>query len=261
MTTHDAAWPDGTPCWVDLVVDDLAKARHFYASLFGWDIEQAGPEHGGYASCTKDGRSVAGLQPRMSPAQPDVWTTYLATSDLDATAAAVTRHGGRLLSGPMDIAEAGRMALAVDPGGAPVAFWQAGAHTGFGLTDEPGSVTWSENMSRAWTHNRAFYTAVCGWEYDDISGGDFQYAVFKVGGAMAGGIGQIGPDLPAEVPPAWTTYFKVEDTDAAAREVERLGGRVTAPAWDSEFGRMAAVTDDQGAAFTLMSDVVPTVTP
>src|ERR1039457_703014 len=38
MVTRDTAWPSGTPCWVDLGVDDIAKAGTFYAGLFGWEI-------------------------------------------------------------------------------------------------------------------------------------------------------------------------------------------------------------------------------
>jgi hypothetical protein len=33
-----------------------------------------------------------------------------------------------------------------------------------------------------------------------------------------------------------------------------MGGSVDRPAWDTEFGRMAAVADDQGAHFMLMAD-------
>lgn len=43
------------------------------------------------------------------------------------------------------------------------------------------------------------------------------------------------------------------DTDAAVDKAAELGGSVIAPAWDSPYGRMAVVTDDQGATFALMS--------
>ena len=62
MTTRDENWPDGTPCWVDVSVDEVEKANTFYTALFGWDVEVAGPEYGGYGSCRKDGR--------RSPASP-----------------------------------------------------------------------------------------------------------------------------------------------------------------------------------------------
>lgn len=30
MTTRNSNWPEGTPCWVDLGVDDFDKAKAFY---------------------------------------------------------------------------------------------------------------------------------------------------------------------------------------------------------------------------------------
>ena len=35
MATRDTAWPAGTPCWIDLAVDDIMRASNFYTSLFG----------------------------------------------------------------------------------------------------------------------------------------------------------------------------------------------------------------------------------
>ena len=254
MTTRDTNWPEGTPCWVDLGVDDIARARAFYGGLFGWEVDEGEEAFGGYASCRKDGQTVAGLMPKMDPNQPSVWTTYLATEDIDATMAKVREAGGQVVAEPMDVGDLGRMAMAVDPGGAFVGFWQGRAHTGFGLANEPGSVTWNENFTRAWKQNQGFYTSVCGWDYDDLSGPGFEYATFKVDGRVAGGIGQLGADMAPEVPPHWETYFKVADTDVAVAEVQRLGGKAIREAWDTPFGRMAAVTDDQGVPFMVMAD-------
>jgi predicted enzyme related to lactoylglutathione lyase len=254
MTTRDENWPAGTPCWVDVAVDDVDKARAFYSALFGWEIEPGAEEFGGYANCRRDGHLVAGLTPKMSADQPSVWTTYLATDDIDATMAKVREAGGQVVAEPMDVADLGRMAVAVDPGGAFVGFWQGRSHTGYTLANEPGSVTWNENFSRAWKQNQGFYASVFGWDYDDMSSEGFEYATFKVDDHIAGGIGQFTGDMPEEVPPQWRTYFKVADTDAAVAEVERLGGTAIQPAWDTEFGRMAAVTDDQGVPFMLMAD-------
>ncbi len=82
MVTRDTAWPAGTPCWVDLGVDDIARASTFYTSLFGWDIQAGPPEAGGYAMCLKDDRAVAGIGPKQGPpGTPAAWTTYLASDD------------------------------------------------------------------------------------------------------------------------------------------------------------------------------------
>lgn len=86
------------------------------------------------------------------------------------------------------------------------------------------------------------------------AGPDFEYAAFKGGGQIAGGIGRLGPDVPEEVPYHWETYFKVVDTDDAVADLLRLGGTATRQPWDTPFGRMAAVTDDQGVPFMVMAD-------
>ena len=67
MVTRDTAWPAGTPCWVDLGVDDVARAGTFYSRLFGWDIQAGPPEAGGYTMCLKDGHPVAGIAPKQGP--------------------------------------------------------------------------------------------------------------------------------------------------------------------------------------------------
>lgn len=255
MTTRDTNWPEGTPCWVDLAVDDLVKARAFYSSLFGWEIEEGSAEHGGYANCLKDGRKVAGMAPKEDPAQPTSWTTYLASDDVDVTLAKVREAGGQVLMDGTDVPGVGRFAIIADPGGAVTGLWQGGSHTGFQLANEPGSVTWDEHFTRAWKQCQDFYAAVVGWSYDDMSAEGFEYAVFKVAGEMAGGIGQIAPPMPDDLPPHWATYFKVADTDATVADLKRLGGSVAREPWDTEFGRMAAVEDDQGAFFMVMSDV------
>ena len=253
MVTRDTAWPAGTPCWVDLGVDNVEKAMAFYRGLFGWDIQPGPPEAGGYAMCLLGGRPAAGLGPKMGPAEmPSTWTTYLAADSLDDTAAKVTAAGGQLMMGPMDVMDVGRMAIAADPAGAAFGIWQARAHTGAGIANEPGSLCWNENMSRDFDGNKAFYRAVFGYDYDDMSGDGFSYATLKLGDAIVGGIGGLPADVPAGVPAHWSTYFAVADTDAALGTVAGLGGSVVRPAWDSPYGRMATVADDQGAQFSLI---------
>ena len=56
MVTRDTRWPAGTPCWVDVSVDDVPKAIAFYQALFGWDIQVGGPEVGGYSIAHLDNR-------------------------------------------------------------------------------------------------------------------------------------------------------------------------------------------------------------
>jgi uncharacterized protein len=254
MVTRDTAWPPGTPCWVDLGVDDMAKAGAFYGGLFSWNVAVGPPEAGGYAMCEVAGQPVAGIGPKMGPAEmPSVWTTYLATDDADETARKITAAGGQLVMEPFDVMDVGRMAIAADPGGAIFGLWQARTHTGFRLANEPGAVVWNENMSNDFEGNKTFYHSVFGYDYGDMSSDEFKYATLDLGGRPVGGIGAIGPDAPAGHPAHWSAYFGVQDTDAAAAKAANLGGRVIQPAWDTPYGRMAVLADNQNAVFSGMS--------
>ncbi|HEX9516175.1 MAG TPA: VOC family protein [Streptosporangiaceae bacterium] len=253
MVQRDTPWPAGTPCWVDLGTDDVARATSFYSTLFGWDTQVGPPETGGYVMCEVQGRPVAGIGPKMGPAEvPTAWTTYLASDDADATTSKVTAAGGSVLADPFDITDVGRMSVAADPGGAVFGIWQSRAHSGMQLANVPGAVCWNENMSRGFDANKAFYQAVFGYDYDDMSGDDFHYATFRTTGDPMGGIGDLAM-APAETPAHWMTYFGVEDADQASDVVTKLGGSVMRPAWDTPYGRMAIMTDDQGAAFAIMA--------
>src|ERR1022692_1266805 len=254
MVLRDTPWPAGTPCWVDLGTDDPAKAKAFYSALFGWDTQDGPPEAGGYVMCEIDGKPVAGLGPKMGPAEvPSTWTTYLATDEADATAAKIPAAGGQLLAEPFDVMDVGRMAVAADPGGAVFGIWQASTHTGMQVANAPGAVCWNENMSRDFDGNKAFYHAVFDYGYDDMSSPEMSYATFKTTGNPLGGIGDLAGMAPSETPSHWMTYFGVGDTDSATESVTKLGGSVMRPAWDTPYGRMAIVADDQGAVFAVMS--------
>ncbi len=117
------AYEPGRPCWVDLATSDPAAARSFYTELFGWDAEvDPRPEAGGHAQFTPDGHSVAGVGPVFAEGASPSWTTYIATADADATVAVVTANGGTVHQPPMDILDAGRMAVFSGPDGAIAGF-------------------------------------------------------------------------------------------------------------------------------------------
>ena len=254
MVTRDTAWPDGTPCWADLGTTDIPRAISFYARQFGWDIVMGAPEMGGYSSARLDGRPAVGIGPVMGPPGTlAAWTTYLATSDADVTADKIKGAGGQLLTDVMDVMDLGRMAIATDITGAVFGIWQAGTHTGLNVANVPGAVTWNEQMSNDFEGAKAFYAAVFGYEFGDMSSDGFSYATLLIDGREVGGIGAFpGPDGAGQHP-SWSTYFGTTDTDQAVAAVTAGGGHVIRPASDSPYGRMAVVSDDQGAVFSLIA--------
>src|SRR5262245_54307042 len=125
MSIRTTPWEPGTPCWVDLGTPDVTASHAFYSAVLGWQFIDQGPDFGHYTFCTRDEHPTAGIAPAMSPEQPTVWTTYLAVENADKTAELITANGGTIVVAPMDVAEQGRMAIAVDPTGAGFGLWQA----------------------------------------------------------------------------------------------------------------------------------------
>jgi predicted enzyme related to lactoylglutathione lyase len=154
----------------------------------------------------------------------------------------------------MDVAAEGRMAIAADPTGAVFGVWQAGNHFGTALVNEPGAISWNELATRDVDAARRFYSAVFGYEWEDMDTGEGgpRYATFAVGGRAVGGALQMNDSWPAGVPAHWMPYFVVADTDQAAATVQRLGGTVNTPPMDSPYGRFAVVADPQGGVFSII---------
>ncbi|HEY7595585.1 MAG TPA: VOC family protein [Actinophytocola sp.] len=247
MVIRDVAWPEGTPCWIDLAVADVEQAIEFYADLFGWEAEVGDPETGGYAMCTVDGHAVAGIGRKASRDQPALWTSYLAADDVDKIAGRIADAGGRVLTEPFDVADHGRMAIAADPLGATFGVWQAGRQVGTELANVPSALVWNEQVSGDLEGAKHFYATVFGYTYDDVEVGP--YAMVKVGDRVVGGLGVLGPEAPAGAPSHWRAYFAVAETDAAVARIAELGGRVLYPPTDTPYGRLASAADDQGAMF------------
>jgi uncharacterized protein len=247
-------YEDGVPSWVDLGTSDVDAAAKFYGELFGWEAPELPPEAGGYRVCTLRGRPVAGLGRQMNPGPP-VWATYVNTADADGVAARFTSNGGQILAPPMDVMDAGRMAVCADPSGAVISLWQPNNHQGAGLVNEPGTYGWSELMATDVDGALAFYPAVFGWGVSKMPAGDapLQYAEWKVGDRSVGGLLPKPDTIPAEVPAFWGVYFVVADADQAVEDVLRLGGKIVMPATDIEPGRFAVVSDPTGAMFNVMA--------
>ncbi|GGC78580.1 glyoxalase [Tersicoccus solisilvae] len=253
MSAHPEKWPAGTPCWVDIMVPDLGRSQTFYRAVLGWEYTESVAEFGGYCNAMADGRVVAGLSPMMEGmgGAPTVWTTYLATDDIDATAAAVTANGGQVTAAPMQIPEMGSMAVFVDPTGASFGVWQSGSHTGFDAVDEPGTIAWNDVMSTDDGAARRFYQAVFGFTYEDLDMGGMRYAMFSVDGGErpAGGIGE-GAGAGGS---AWNVAFMVADVDDAVGTIAEAGGTVTDQPSDFEFGRILSAAGPDGERFQLVS--------
>ncbi|MET9967436.1 VOC family protein [Streptomyces sp. NPDC006356] len=252
--THARHAP-GTPCWVSLMVHGLAATQEFYGALFGWEFQPGPQQLGPYVRALLDGREVAGIG-QLPPDRhlPIAWTPYLASNDADLTADTVRLCGGTVGVGPLDAAEAGRMAICSDPAGAVFGIWQGAEHHGTAITGVPGTPAWNELLTFESVNVAKFYETVFAYDEEPVSSADFDYVTLHIDGRPVAGIHGVGTALPRDRGPHWMTYFEVADTEETVARVVDLGGHVLEPAHDSDHGRVATVADPEGARFSLIQN-------
>jgi predicted enzyme related to lactoylglutathione lyase len=95
-----------------------------------------------------------------------------------------------------------------------------------------------------------FYRGLFGWEFEDVMPPESEgkYFMARLRGGDVAAVGSI----PEAAPPMamWNTYIWVDSADDAASKVRDAGGGVLMEPFDvMDAGRMAVVTDREGAAF------------
>ncbi|MFE0671971.1 VOC family protein [Streptomyces sp. NPDC058867] len=226
---------EGVPCWVDAQLPDVEAGKRFYGELFGWSFPE---DEEPYA--LKDGERVAALVPKTDGRMPTVWTVYFATPDAVALARRIRDAGGQIVTAPVPSGEEGTTALVTDAEGAVFGLWQADAHPGFGRRHEEGTFVWAELYARDTEAANAFY------------GGLFHDALFGPDAEPDFGRAPVAGVFSAVMPPHFLVHFRVADCAAAVDTVLRLGGRVQAPPFETSYGMVAVVTDNQGASFAVL---------
>ncbi|MEU6376035.1 VOC family protein [Streptomyces sp. NPDC046909] len=248
-----AVQPEGTPCWADAMFSDVEGAKSFYSDVLGWTFGEASSEFGNYTQAYSDGKAVAAVVPPM-PGQEGMsqWCLYLASPDAAATAGKIRDNGGEILMEPMAVGDFGTMLLASDPSGAVFGVWQAGDHEGFEKIAEPGAFAWAEVFTREPDKADAFFPAVFPYASKRMQDDSADYRVFQLGENPALGCMKMGDEFPPEVPAYINVYFGVEDCDAAVDRATKLGATLRFGPMDSPFGRFAALSDPQGASFSVI---------
>jgi hypothetical protein len=247
-------YAQGTPNWVELMTPDQRAAAEFYSALFGWQmVENTLADGQVYIVGNLQGDAVAGITcqlPEMA-GHPAFWNVYLAADDVDAVAARVGPAGGVVEAEPFDFFDYGRTARIQDPTGARVSLWQPG-RLQTARANEPGAPIWNELLTPDIGRASRFYADVLGMTSQENAvawSSVASYQTFSVGGRPIAGAAQ----PLEEAPPHWNVYFNVVDVDESLAQADALGAKLIVPPYHLEgTGRMATLTDPQGALFCLM---------
>ena len=117
----------GKAGWIDITVDDADGLRDFYTTVVGWESESV--SMGEYSDYTMkmpaSGEAISGVcHARGSNADlPGGWLIYFIVADVNASAAACTANGGKVIVEPRGLS-GGRFCVIEDPSGANAALYQ-----------------------------------------------------------------------------------------------------------------------------------------
>lgn len=248
-------FPEGAPCWVDAMFSDLEGAKRFYGDVLGWTFGESSEEYGNYTQAYADGKAVAAVVPPMPGAEgQSAWCLYFASKDAAATTAKVRTAGGEVVMEPMQVGDFGTMALAKEPSGAVFGVWQPGEHKGFERMGEPGAYAWAEVFTRDPDKTDAFLPNVFPYGAQRMADEHVDFKVFSVGGSANPVLGRMkmGEDFPPDLGAYINVYFAVADCDAAVNKGVERGAKLQFGPMDTPFGRFAALTDPQGANFSVI---------
>jgi len=238
--------------WADLVTDDAAAARRFYAELFGWTFREVGA----YSIAANHERPVGGIFERPRPkdrAAGPRWFGYISVADVGRAQAAVSQGGGRVLAPPRAVPERGEQAAFADPEGAVFGVVASSSGDPEDFLAEPGDWIWIQLLSRDARRAAEFYRAVAGYDVVENSASDRlnDYLLVSEGFARAT-VRTISSARP-QLQPTWLPFVRVESVAGSVASAKRLGGAVLLePRPELVSGRVAVIADPTGAAIGLL---------
>jgi predicted enzyme related to lactoylglutathione lyase len=235
--------------WYELVSKEARKAQAFYAEVFGWTTKPFN-----LGGTTYDmiyaGDAMIGSYAEPNGNQPPHWISYVSVGDVDAAAKIAVDSGGKIVDGPVDTPEIGRMARIADPQGAELYLFRG---KGDDQPDGPaphGHWLWNELHTADPEKALAFYAKVVGFTHRTMGTGPDTYHIISGGGADRGGV---TAHLDGGMPPHWLPYVSVDDADAALDRARKAGGIVAiGPADIPNTGRFGVIRDPVGAVIALL---------
>ncbi len=255
---HFTSHQPGTICYVELATNNPDRACKFYQDLFGWGLNtmDMGPK-GTYSQYLLDGK-IVGAMYNLQPEQerqgvPSHWGTYFAVEDCDATTFLAAEMGGKVVAGPMDVADYGRMSIIADPAGAVFCIWQVNTKIGVEVKDEAKSFCWGELMTTDTAQAKEFYGRLFGWQATAMDMGEAgEYTIMGAAGQNPD-VGMMAIDKSmGPIPPCWTNYFQATDCAAAEKQALELGADSIVPTTPIPgTGFFCILKDPTGAAFGL----------
>jgi predicted enzyme related to lactoylglutathione lyase len=239
--------------WADLVTDDVAKARDFYARLFGWQFWGVG----NYAIAMNDGQPLGGMfqkpRPAGDPKARPRWFGYISVPNVGKAERAVIKAGGRVLMPAKNFPKRGEQAVFADREGAIFGVMKSSAGDPEDVLAEPGDWIWIQLLSRDASNAAEFYRAVGGYEIVENTSANRLNDYVLVSKGFARATVRTLVTKRGDVNPTWLPYVRVKSVSESVSKAKELGGSVLIEPKPEVFqGAVAVITDPTGAAVGIL---------
>jgi predicted enzyme related to lactoylglutathione lyase len=241
--------------WYELLTKDSRAAIAFYSEVVGWKTQPFG-EGGDYIMWVGSQGPLGGVMRLPDEAAkmgaPPQWMAHVQVDDVEATVALAKKLGGKVCKEPTDIPTVGRFAVIADPQGASLATFKPNSPMTLHDPAKDGEFCWNELLTSDSAAAFRFYSALFGWKVlQEMDMGPMgTYRIFGAGETRLGGM--MATPKGAPMPPMWVFYTSTSDLEAAIGRATKKGAKVMNGPMDVPGGgRIAMLTDGQGAAFAL----------
>ena len=227
--------------WHDLLTDDVAASRTFYAGVFGWTFET----RGAYTQILNEGNLIGGMmhvRPTVDSSAEAVWMPSLSVADIDKSMRYLKYKKGKVIKGPLEMKERGRGALVSDPQGAQLVLLDAKNGDPKDVTPKIGDWLWNELWTNMPQKSYSFYRNLAGYDTSKTKNG---YRILMDDGKWRAGIRDVSKD---DLKARWVPAIRVSDLKETMSKVKALGGEVlVVPREELVHGNVALISDTTGA--------------
>ena len=107
---------------VELLTNDMTKAKKFYQGLFSWKLEDLPGMD--YTMISVGEGTGGGMMKNPVPNLPSHWMAYVLVDDINAATKKAKSLGATIHKDVMEVADYGWLSVIADPTGAALGLWQ-----------------------------------------------------------------------------------------------------------------------------------------
>ena len=109
---------------VELMSNDVGKAKTFYGKLFDWELEDMPMGDMTYTMIKVGEGTGGGMMKNPIPGAPSAWMAYVLVDDVRAATAKAKSLGANVMKDATEVMGAGTFSIITDPTGAMLGLWE-----------------------------------------------------------------------------------------------------------------------------------------